>query len=401
VSGPAVLSVEPLLEEAERETGLSDWGDDQSWRGCLAVLVDSINAMQAPVDVIEPGRLDLVRLLATRLRLVEDERRHPEVAAQEIDRPVIVIGLPRTGTTILFDLLALDPAARAPQTWEVRWPWPAPERESYTTDPRIAELQAAFDAMTTAAPEVKPLHPWRATLPEECNTIMIYHFASVTFWARLHVPKYVDWLLAERAPGVYRTHKRILQQLQWKGPRGRWTLKSPAHQLDLEGLLATYPDACLIQTHREPARSFASLASMVATLRRAGSRALPGAAAVVTDPVEVGRSAAKLWGGALERSTISRRDPRIDAAVLDIAYRDLVVDPAGTVRRIYERFDLPWSDDYGEVVEQRMHESAGEHQGQHRYTLEEFGLDEDELRDRFPAYRERFGDLLGEPVRTA
>jgi hypothetical protein len=163
--------------------------------------------------------------------------------------------------------------------------------------------------------------------------------------------------------------------------------------LNLGGLLEVYPDACLVQTHREPARSFASLASVISTTRALEAQRAGGAK---PDRKAIGRSVRQLWGAGLERATTVRRDPRIDRAVLDIAYGDTVGDPVGTVKRIYERFDLPFTPQLADRIDQHLAETAKARSG-HRYTLEEFGLERAEIETSLPAYRARFGELLGEP----
>ena len=154
---------------------------------------------------------------------------------------------------------------------------------------------------------------------------MALHFASASYWAKYGLNSYAEWLVDTEVEGLYRTHKRALQQLQWKGPSGRWTLREPIHQLNLTQLAATYPDARFVQTHRDPARTIPSAASFVWTIQRLLT---PG-----MDRVDTGRAAARLFGSALERSTRAREDPALDARVIDVAYRDTVTDPVGTVQR--------------------------------------------------------------------
>ena len=379
-----------LQAEAERVTGLSRWGADRTFEVGLGRLIDAVEAMPFAAALRETVQGQVVRLLTTRLQLEEDARQHPGILAGEIRRPLIVVGLPRTGTTWLFDLLALDEHSRAPLTWEVDAPCPAPDLATFHTDPRIARSQAGFDAMLRAVPELATMHPFGATLPTECNAILQLHFASSNFWASYAVPDYIRWLTDAPAAGAMNTHRRVLQQLQWRGPKGRWVLKSPPYLLMLEDLLAAYPDACLVQTHREPAKTVASLANMIRALRRARTPAIPE----LLEPKPIARSVLDHFGAALQRSVASRKNPAVEARFLDIAYRDLVRDPIGTVRRIYDRFRFPWPAAFEDRLQSHIDRPRSAGHGKHTYDPQEFGVDALGLPDRFPEYRARFGDLL-------
>src|SRR5690606_11057440 len=150
---------------------------------------------------------------------IDDERRHPEIVAQPIQRPLFLTGLARTGTTILHELCALDPAGRAPQAWEVTMPSPAPELATYATDPRTAQMTDRLDAMLVAMPQLRKMHPWGATLPADCLTFLALHCVCSPFVAAYTVPEYSRWMGTAEHKGRYRAHKRALQQLQWLGPQ--------------------------------------------------------------------------------------------------------------------------------------------------------------------------------------
>ncbi len=383
-----------LMAQAEQDSGLSRWGVDRTFEEGLDRLVDAVEAMPFAAALREAVAAQVTQLLATRLQLEEDARQQPEILRGEVRRPLIVLGLPRTGTTWLFELLALDPGARAPLTWEAAAPWPAPELATFATDPRIRRTQAGFDAMLQAVPELATMHPFGATVPAECNAITQLHFASSNFWASYDVPDYLRWHTEAPAPEAMNIHRRVLQQLQWKGPKGRWVLKSPPYLLMLEDLLAAYPDACLVQTHREPAKMVASLANMIRALRRAR---LPDIADLL-EPESIARSVLYHFGTALQRGVASREDPDVESRFLDIAYRDLVRDPVGTVRRIYDRFDLPWTAAFDERLKSHINKRRSTGHGKHIYDPAEFDIDALNLPDRFLEYRARFGDLLADSV---
>jgi hypothetical protein len=385
------LNVDTLLIKAETAAGLSDWGEDRAFRVGLEKLVEAGVSAGLPAAGLAGLESQILDLLITRLRFVEDARKHPEILRQEIRRPLILTGLPRTGTTILHDLCALDPAGRAPQEWESAKPWPAPEAATYTTDPRIAETQAEIEARLAAMPVLKTMHPWGATLPADCLSFLALSFVTTRFIAGFWIPAYAHWLSTERPQGVYRTHKRALQQLQWRGPQGRWILKEPQHLLDMEQLVSVYPDACIVQTHRDPARTLPSVASLIWTIQ---SMLKPD-----LDKTETGREVLEIFTAHLERGTIARRSKAIDDRVLDIAYRDTVSDPVGTVQRIHAHFGLPFSDEHASRIAHHIAENPQGKHGVHSYTAEEFGLDPAVLKGLLPEYRERFGHLLSEPTR--
>jgi hypothetical protein len=380
------LSEEQLLGLAEEMTGLADWGEDESFRVGLKLLIDSIEGMGVTPVHRHLFRRQLVHFLNQRLRLRDDELRHPEIVDAPIERPLVIVGFPRTGTTVTHELLALDPAARAPLNWEYAAPWPAPELATFDTDPRIAKVDASWAAQKAASPELQSMLPTFATMPSECNDSMMFHFAGpyCSWWK---VPEYQDWWASQTAPGLYGTHRRILQQLQWKGPRGRWTLKSPGFIGDLSAIMDAYPDACLIWTHRDPATSLVSLSSLINALRHAllGER---------TPPKEMAAETIRIWSAALLRGVEQRRDPKVAAAVLDVPYGELVADKAGWVARIYDHFDLDFSDEHLARIEQFEVVEPSARYARHRYTSEEFGVDPAQIREQLAVYYDQFSELI-------
>ncbi|OAN56219.1 sulfotransferase family protein [Sphingobium sp. TCM1] len=384
-----MLNKDILLAEAEQATGLSDWGDDQSWRTGLSILIEATEAM-APPDVLRNDvHHRIVHHLTTRLRLVKDARDHPEITAQVIERPLVVCGLPRTGTTIIYDLLTRDPLARAPREWEWFIPWPAPEAATFDSDPRIAAVTAMQENWLAHAPELRTIQRFDCTQPGECNHGMSHHFAGTNFWAELGVPKHAQWVIDHIPDGLYRTHKRLLQQFQWKGPRGRWMLKSPNHLFDLQGLLGEYPDAGLIWTHRDPVSTFSSLASMVFGFQKAvGSTQTKQA---------IGRQVLELWIEAVGRATrVRAARPDVEARIIDLAHADVVHDPIGSVRRIYDKFAIAFTPAHEAQIADFLATSPSR-LGKHVHSPEEFGIDPAEVQDRLAAYYARFGHLLARP----
>ena len=379
----AGLQAEDLLEAACRQAALDDFGDP-SFREPLRRLLESLEA-EARLNPM--GRLatryDLIRLLINRLRMEEDRKRNPGMAEEETGRPIIITGLPRTGTTLLHGLLALDPNSRVPLTWETMYPSPPPEAASYRTDRRIALVDDQIRWFHRLLKGFNRIHPVDARLPEECLVIFSHSFLSYQFETTHRLPSYLDWLEGQDLRPAYEVHRRFLQHLQWRCPGQHWVLKAPAHMFDFEAMFSTYPDACVVMTHRDPIEVTASNASLTATLRSAFSDAI--------DPLEVGPECSRRWAEAIGRAMRSRdRGCAPAERFLDLYYIDLVADPIGAVRKVYARFDLPFPEELDEKIRDFLRQNPRERFGKHRYSLEQFGLNLEEEKRRYSAYRERF-----------
>jgi LPS sulfotransferase NodH len=334
------------------------------------------------------ARAHVIGALATRLQLVDWRKRHPEVAAQQIRRPLFVLGMPRTGTTLLHGLLAQDPAARAPLTWEVAAPCPAPETATFASDPRIDAARARERDLERVAPGFAAIHPSGALLPQECVSLTAPEFVSMQWEATYAVPSYQRWCEAQDHAPVYRWHRRFLQHLQSRHAGAHWVLKTPAHLLTLDALFAEYPDALVVQTHRAPSQVVASLASLECTLRGASTDAI--------DPRAQGEEAAALIERMLRAGAVARAaHPEREAQFCDLAYPDLVAAPFGSVKRIYERFGLVFTSELESRMRAFLAANASDKHGVHRYALATFGLDAAALERRYAFYTERF-DVRGE-----
>ena len=375
-----------LVERAIRETGLDDFGEP-TWREGMELFAESLN------DTAELNEIGLgvatdgiVADLSNRLQLVQWGKDHPAVAEQEIVRPIIIVGLPRTGTSILHDLMAQDPAMRAPLSWEVERPVPAPQTATFATDPRIAVAQAQFDLVDSIIPGFTEFHELGATLAQEDVRIWTSEFRSMIFSLQFEVPAYNEWLLhkADMAP-AYRWHRRFLQHLQSEHMADRWLLKSPAHLWNFADLIAEYPDAIVIQNHRDPLKVMASISALGASLRE-----------MTTDSFDV-RTLAAQYGEdltfGLDRALAQRKD-RIfpDGQVIDVLYQDFRRDLLGTVARLYDELGIELTDEAAARQKAFLDAHPGDAQNSlRRYTWEQTGLDEGEMRERTRAYQEHFG----------
>lgn len=382
------LTVSALEAAARKATGLNNFGPDSGWREGFERLVAAVEAMGPNDQLRHLATQNIVGQLSTRLHFVEDDRKYPEIAQQDVGDPLIVIGLPRTGTTICYDLLCLDPAALAPREWEWYIPWPPPEESSFDSDPRIAQVTAMYDNWLKHAPQLLDIQRFDCTQPGECNHGMQYHFASTNFPAELGVPEYARWLRESDAPGQYVSHKRLLQNFQWKGPKGRWTLKSPQHLFDLPALLDAYPGAMLVWTHRDPALTFSSLSSFIAGFLAAfgGDK----------DKAAIGRDVVETWTAGMNRALRAREKPAVEARIIDLAHKDVFADPERAIRRIYDRFGLDFGEEHSARIRRFLADNpAAKRMGKHKHSPAQYGIDTDEVRRRMTDYYDRFGHLLG------
>ena len=380
------FEVAALVAEAqERATGLTDFGDGPFLEP-LGRFVSSLNTEAQLNDI---GRyIAKERILlhtVNRLHYVQDRKLYPEIADVSITRPVFIVGLPRTGTTILHDILAQDPANRAPLTWELMFPSPPPTTADASTDPRIAACQATISTGDWHSELFKAMHPMGALLSQECVVMMGEAMCTALFHNQFRVPSYQDWVdnEADWAP-VYEFHRRQLQHLAWRKPGDRWVLKTGGHLWGLEHLLATYPDARVVFTHRDPVKSMTSYASLTTLVRSSGSDHV--------DPFEIAQD----WTARLRHKVEHALEVRAnghypDALFYDMYFSDFVADQFAEIAKIYDAFELPMS----VAGESAMHEYIADHpkgkDGIHRYEPAEYGVDPVAVRRDFATYINHFG----------
>jgi len=374
------LDEQSLLEAASKSSGLTDYGPDDFREG-LRRLVTSLDA-EAQLTTIGriAARKRLIGLLEVRLRLIDHRKRNPALAEQQITAPLFVLGLPRTGTTVLYGMLASNPALRSPSSWEVARPFPPPGPQP---DPqRVAAMDKDFAQFLKIAPGVDAIHPLGSHLPQECLALQAPQFLSYEYPTTFPVPGYWAWLREQDMRPAYEFEKAFLQHLQSGYGGERWILKTPAHLMWLDALLEVFPDALLVHTHRNPATVLASVSSLMTAFRGAMSNAV--------DPHEVGREQLEAWTWGLER-TIAVRDRLPANRVVDVHFADTVDDPVGTVRRVYEHFGLPLSEQVEAGVRAYLADNPRDKHGTHSYTLQDFGLAKAQVDEAFAPYCARFG----------
>lgn len=377
------LDADALVAAAMRRTGLHDFGDP-AFRQPLERLVASIET-DARLTLLGrlAARTELRGLLENRLLVERDRKRHAGIARERIRRPIVITGLPRTGSTFLHGLLAQDPANRVPLHWELRFPSPPPERSTRTTDRRIARAARQLRWFFRLAPEFRKIHPVGAELPEECLMILSHAFLSFEFSSNWYVPTYHAWLERQELDAGYRWHRRFLQHLQWRCPGERWLLKAPQHLPSVASLVRTYPDANVVITHRDPLEVVASVASLHVVLRRTFARGV--------DPRAVGPEVARMLADDIRRGFAAR-----DAGCAppeqfhDVWYAQLMDDPIAVARRIYRHFDLPLADETLARMRRYVATHPKDRHGEHVYALATFGLDADAERRRFRDYWQRW-----------
>jgi hypothetical protein len=382
----AIPSADALMREAERRTGLSDWG----WfdiRTPLDVLVRSVSAeanLNAFGERACARRLGFV--LASRLRMVEDRKVMPAIASEQIRRPVVIPGLPRSGTTTLLQLLAQDPANRSALTWEIHAPSPPPEPATYHTDPRIGQVQALYDDSGLTRPQIMAVHPFGAGIAEECIFICEHAMTYTPYGAMWHAPTYGAYGAAADHAAVFQVHKEVLQHLQHRFPAERWVLKAPSHMFHLQEIADAYPDAVFIQTHRDLGRIIPSLARLFGALR-----SLYSDDPAKADVAAAARGQLASWEAGLRAMAEFRQKPGMEARFVDVHYQALLDAPIRAIETVYERFGLRLSGAAADRMRAWLAGNAQGRHGAHAYALADCDLTEADIERHFGAYMDRFG----------
>lgn len=369
------------MAQARDMTGLEDFGSD-SFREGLTMYCESTSEEAQLNDIgamAIPGTV--TSSLANRLRVVDWAQRHPEVAQETIDSPIIVIGMFRAGTTLLSYLLDQDGANRALLGWEAGDSVPPAGPDEHRSGPRVDAARAQSAMLEQLNPSVRIVHHEEADGPTECISVMAQDFKSLSWEAISNVPAYGRWLLGVDQRSAYEYHRLTLQVLQSGGVRGRWTLKSPHHAIALEALTSVYPDAHLVLLHRDPVVLSASVCSLIRTLSRTFSDA------------DHGGYIAEHWTAMLEESVRrieAFRSAHPEIPICDVRYADLVNRPVDTVAAIYASVGIDLVEPAASAINAYVAAHPKGEFGVHGYDVSEFGLDARDLRERFAAYSQRY-----------
>ena len=375
----AALDEEALVQAAVKATGLTEFGDDYHREGLLRLLESVENDAALHLSGQLTFRETIVGSLINRLLLTEACKRTPEIFQRPLKSPIIVLGLPRSGTTFLQRLLAMDPAHRAVPWWELARPLPSPGSNG-KSDRRRQVFQKKLRRLQKLTPDLDSKHYTRVDTPEECIWLLASTFLSPLFWALAPVYGYLDWYMSQDRLQAYYEYRLLLQVLQAADPTRRLVLKSSTHTGAVETLLQTIPGSLLIQTHRNPVETSASLASLFFSLH---SR--------TTERLDVRRMTEAILS--FHEHQIARNLEARDAhpgSLFDVYYNQLVVDPIGTVRDIYDHYGLAWSEEFAERLNCYLQQNPRGKHGAHLYAPENFGQTRDTISKRFAAYIERF-----------
>jgi len=370
-------SAADLHAAATAITGLADFGTDDYGDG-LAVLLEAYasEARLTPKGT-RVARALLRGALTARLFSEAAWARHPEHAEVAIERPIFVTGLPRSGTTALHRLLTADPGHQGLQLWLAEVPQPRPPRDTWAADPAFRYVQAGCERHHVSHPEFMAVHYMAAGQVEECWQLLRQSMRSVSYECLAHLPGYSSWLRGQDWTAAYHRHRRNLQLIGLPDAGRRWVLKNPSHLFALDALLAVYPDALVIQTHRAPRTAVASVCSLAAQASAGWSTTFHGEV--------IGRDQLETWAYGLDRFTEARagHDP---AQFYDIEYDDFVANPLGTVAAVYQHFGLALSGRAADAMRELCGQSPGTAGRGHRYVLSDFGLTAEQVDERFAGY---------------
>ncbi|EUA02399.1 sulfotransferase domain protein [Mycobacterium kansasii 732] len=369
--------MEELHASATKLVGLDDFGSDEdNYREALGVLLDSYRR-DAGLTVLgsKMNRFFLRGALVARLLSEAAWKQYPQYADVAIERPIFVTGLVRTGTTALHRLLGADPAHQGLHMWLAEFPQPRPPRDTWESNPLYRRLDEQFTQHHQQNPGYTGLHFMAAYELEECWQLLRQSLHSVSYETLAHLPSYASWLSEQDWTPAYRRHRRNLQLIGLNDFEKRWVLKNPSHLFALDALMATYPDALVIQTHRPVETIMASMCSLA-------QHTSEGWSTVFVGP-QIGADAMDTWSRGLERFNTARAqyDP---AQFYDVDYRDLIADPLGTVAAIYRHFGLTLTDEARQAMAKIHAESqTGERAPKHSYSLADYGLTAEAVKERF------------------
>ncbi|MEO8751325.1 MAG: sulfotransferase [Casimicrobiaceae bacterium] len=387
------VEADHLLACAQNETGLDDFGD---WE-FLEPMQLLLREFKACARADDSGRHVFFKYvlasLRTRLRIRAAIRAHPEIARMPVLAPLFIVGLPRTGTTLLQGLLARVDGLRTPLGWETCIGDAPAGAAAAGVNMELLRARLHTGVVHALSPALASVHEVGVMRPEECNPLLMTSFRTPLLpWLLFDCPDYVDHVYATRFRNAYEWHKLHLQVLAYRQPAATWVLKGPVHLASLDELLRVYPDARVIFTHRDPVESIPSMGALTACLRMLISP--------LQDRKAIGPSLLSTLLRMHEAAGVVREHWPIEAPrLIDVRYDELVRDPEGTVRCILRHFDLPQSHDLASSVAHYLRDNRQHRRGRHRYCSEDFGLDEREIRTLFQGELHwRGADPSQEPV---
>lgn len=388
------FSAQHLIGQAEEQVGFDQWRSPQpgfDLKTALDILVESLN-QEAHLDLVGHRFFQefLQRLLTNHLTLQQEYQRYPEILQVPLDRPLFVVGLFRSGTTFLHNLLSQTPNSRWLSVTEALFPTPAPRPDTWAVDPRVAQAIKHIRFQESLAPNFSTAHHIDPQRPAECSRLFEHDLVAHLFDFRAEIPRYSHWLYSQNLRGAYQSYRQQLQYLSWQWPGQPWVLKAPAHIFALDDLLSVFPDAAIVYLHRDPMTVLPSCCSLASLGRQRFSAQV--------NPHQIGSHWLNCLGDGVDRAlavrhTLSQQFPQA-TPLYELSYRSLLGDPLGSIQAIFKHFGYDWSEDLNQNLSHWIAANPQHKHGVHRYSLEDFGLTATQIHDRFSAYYDRFQDLL-------
>jgi hypothetical protein len=384
--GRSLVPLDPdrMLEDARRATGLHGFGDPWFQEPYRAF----VKSLEEEAQLTLLGRIlarsEIARALEGRLRVEDLLARHPEIEAQDVAPVHVVTGLGRSGTSLLHELFTLDPDNRVPMQWEMMYPVPPPETATFARDDRIRRADLEIRILDEIVPAMRTIHELGGDQPNECIFLFAFSFASDMWIGRFHVPSYAVWLGTHDLRPAYAYHARLLKLLQWRHRKPRWVLKAPSHLSRLRFLFDTYPAARVVITHRDPLRVLASMIDTFGSLKSMSREASEYEADVRW----------MAFGNAhlCQRLTDERKADKLpEDRIVDLRYADLLRDPVGAVRGVYERWGIPFGETLAGRIRAHLAARPKDRHGAHEYSFADTGLDLEKERLRYADYQAHFG----------
>lgn len=378
-----LLNVDSLMSKARGKTGLNDFGPDTFYKS-FEMLINSLNR-DAKLTTVGQITIHIILLnsLIVRLKTQQWVKEHPEVLEEEIEKPFLITGLPRTGTTILSFLMEMDPENRSLLHWQADNPVPPPQLATMAEDPRIYKCVKNLKLLEKVIPGYQAIHPMSATIPTECIQLMSHEFKNPFFAMLANISGYLDWIKDVDLVQSYLYHKLLLQILQSRVPVQTWALKSPVHCFRLKTLLQVYPDVRLIFTHRNPQKVIPSICSLITTFRSGLSDHV--------NPIDIGKDAIKLYQAASQKlMTLEKDFPNNN--FYHLGYSRFMKDPIDALRGIYAHFGKEVKPLHEKNMQAWVKFNPKDKHGYHKYTLKDFGLTPELIEEEFGDYR-KFYDI--------
>lgn len=371
------FSVDELEDGARAATGLDDFGSPYYREG----LQRTVDALNNEADLNDLGRVmqhaTISNALIQRLKIVDTYQRDPEIANEIIDGPVVVVGLPRTGTTALSQLVAADPQFRSLRMWESQAPTPPPEATTQHSDPRIAQAAEGLAMIDQMFPDFKTMLNSEPEAATECQDLMGMSFRTFHFDGVVRVPGYVEWLMHTDMRETYAFHEDVLKLLQWHCKPNLWHLRTPVHMFALDAFVEAYPNAKFLWSHRDPAKVLGSVCSLIAYIRSWSSDR--------KDPKELGAEQLAWWVEGIARAMDFRKKFGDDRFV-DVSFADLQTEPVNTLASSYQQLGLTFTDSARAKVQEWACGHKPGHRGTHNYELADYGLTPEQVREAFGEY---------------